>query len=133
MRGRDGGATAKHAPRANVGRVSQDAATRLTALVAGAQADLASVTELRADGDALAIEVGGDLALRWGICVIRSLIADPPDGDAVREAYGELIDRHRENAGHLAQLRALGDEIRKLEADGVLPSAMVARSDRRKR
>ena len=91
------------------------------------------MTELRADGDALALEVGGDLALRWGICVIRSLIADPPDGDAVREAYGELVDRHREDPTRLAQLRALGDEIRKLEADGVLPSAMVARSDRRKR
>ena len=51
----------------------------------------------------------------------------------MREAYGELVDRFRDDASALAQLKALGDEIRKLEADGTLPSAMVARSDRRKR
>ena len=128
-----GRATPGSRSRATLGAVSQDASARLTSLVTAAEVDLAAVTELRADGDALAIEVGGDLGLRWGFCVIRSLIADPPDGDAVREAYGELVDRHRGDAGHMAQLKALGDEIRKLEADGVLPSAMVARSDRRKR
>lgn len=64
---------------------------------------------------------------------VRALIANPPDGDAVREAYGELVDRYRDDPACLAQLRTLGDEIRRLEADGTLPSAMVARSDRRKR
>ncbi len=64
---------------------------------------------------------------------VRALIADPPDGDAVREAYGELVDRYRQDAVAMAQLKSLGDEIRKLEAEGTLPSAMVARSDRRKR
>lgn len=64
---------------------------------------------------------------------VRALIANPPDGDAVREAYGELVDRYRDDAACMAQLKTLGDEIRKLEADGTLPSAMVARSDRRKR
>lgn len=64
---------------------------------------------------------------------VRALIADPPDGDAVREAYGELVDRYRDDAACMAQLKALGEEIRRLEADGTLPSAMVARSDRRKR
>jgi hypothetical protein len=64
---------------------------------------------------------------------VRALIANPPDGDAVREAYGELVDRFRDDAASMALLKPLGDEIRKLEADGTLPSAMVARSDRRKR
>lgn len=61
------------------------------------------------------------------------MIANPPDGDAVRELYGELVDRYRDDPTRLAQLRPIGDEIRKLEAEGTLPSAMVARSDRRKR
>jgi hypothetical protein len=33
----------------------------------------------------------------------------------------------------MAQLRTLGDEIRRLEADGTLASSLVARSDRRPR
>jgi hypothetical protein len=74
-----------------------------------------------------------DVELESQIARVRALIADPPDGDAVREAYGELVDRYREDPACLATLRALGDEIRKLEAEGTLPSAMVARSDRRKR
>lgn len=74
-----------------------------------------------------------DADLQGEIDRVRALIADPPDGDAVREAYGELVDRYRDDAACMAKLKALGDEIRKLEADGTLPSAMVARSDRRKR
>jgi hypothetical protein len=74
-----------------------------------------------------------DVDLQSEIARVRALIANPPDGDAVREAYGELVDRYRDDPEQLAQLRALGDEIRKLEAEGTLPSAMVARSDRRKR
>lgn len=74
-----------------------------------------------------------DVDLAKEIDRVRALIADPPDGDAVREAYGELVDRYREDPVGMAQLKALGDEIRKLEAEGTLPSAMVARSDRRKR
>ncbi|HEY4056329.1 MAG TPA: hypothetical protein VGM39_06960 [Kofleriaceae bacterium] len=109
------------------------AAATLTALVEAAESDPTTVVETRADGDALATEVGGELALRWGICAVRSLISDPPDGDAVREAYSELVDRYRGDRSALDRLKPLGDEIRKLEADGTLPSAMVARSDRRKR
>lgn len=110
-----------------------DAASRLTALVERCEADPAAVAAARADGDALAEVVGGDLALRWRIAVVRALIADPPDGDAVREAYGELVDRYRDEPERLAKLRPLGDEIRRLEAAGTLPSVLVARSDRRPR
>jgi hypothetical protein len=113
--------------------VSGDAASRLIALVERCEADPAAVAPAEADGDALAEAVGGDLALRWRIAVVRALIAAPPDGDAVREAYGELVDRYRGDPARLARLRPLGDEIRRLEADGTLPRALVARSDRRSR
>jgi hypothetical protein len=93
----------------------------------------ATLADVRADGDALADEVGGDLALRWRIAVVRAVMAAPPDGDAVRELYGELIDRYRDDPARLAVCKPLGDEIRRRESDGSLPSAMVARSDRRKR
>ena len=93
----------------------------------------AAISEVRVEGDALADAVGGDLALRWRIAVVRAVMAAPPDGDAVREAYGELVDRYRGEPARLAMLRPLGDEIRRLEADGTLASALVARSDRRPR
>ena len=86
-----------------------------------------------ADGDALAAEVGGTLALRWRIAVLRSLMAAPPDADAVREAYGELVDHYRDDATAMAALRELGDDIRALEANGTLPRSLVARSDRKRR
>jgi hypothetical protein len=105
----------------------------LAELVERGRGDPAGVLLDRATGDALAIEVGGDLALEWRIQIVRAVIADPPDGDAVRELYGELVDRYRSDPTRLAKLRVLGDEIRKLEADGTLASALVARSDRRRR
>jgi hypothetical protein len=107
-----------------------DPVQRLVALAELGEADLARIPTLRAEGDALALEVGGDAALRWRLLVLRSVIANPPDDDAVRELYGELVDRYRDDPARLAQLRPLGDEIRRLEAEGVLPSALVARSPR---
>lgn len=113
--------------------MSQDAPSRLAALVERCDREPAAVAAARADGDRLADAVGGELALRWHLAVLRSLMADPPDGDAVREMYGELVDRYRDEAQTLAKLRPLGDEIRRREAEGTLPSALVARSDRRRR
>ena len=110
-----------------------DAATRLAALIARGDADLAAAAAARRDGDTLALDVGGELALRWRLLVLRAYIADPPDADAVRELYGELIDRYRDDPPSLAKLKALGDEIRRRESDGSLPSTLVARSDRRPR
>lgn len=109
------------------------AADRLATLVTRAEADIASVAAQRQAGDALALEVDGELALRWRIAVLRSLMAHPPDADAVREAYGELIDRYRGTPAHLAALKALGEDIRKLEAAGALPRTLVARSARPRR
>lgn len=108
-----------------------DAPARLTELAARLEYDPAALSDLRAEGDALADELGGDLALRWRIGVLRAVIALPPDGDAVRESYGELVDRYRDDPPRLASLRALGDEIRALEASGALASALVARSKRK--
>ena len=98
-----------------------DQASRLAALVERCERDAAAVEAAREEGDALAEAVGGDPALRWRIAVVRALIAAPPDGDAVREAYGELVDRYRDVPDRLARVRPLGDEI------------LVARSDRRPR
>lgn len=106
---------------------------RLAALVERGRKDPASLASNRAQGDALALELEGDVAFEWRLLVIRSVIAAPPDGDAVRELYGEIVDRYRDDPKRMAELKPLGDEIRKLEADGVLPSVLVARSDRRSR
>jgi uncharacterized small protein (DUF1192 family) len=115
------------------GRAETDKRVRLTTLVERCELDLHAIAASREAGDVLAAEVGGELALRWRIAVVRAAIAEPPDGDAVRELYGELVDRYRDDAASLARIKPLGDEIRRLEADGRLASTLVARSDRRKR
>ena len=111
---------------------------RLAALAQAIEADPAALAGVRDEGDALADQpgldgAGADAALRWRIAVVRAVMAAPPDGDAVRELYGELVDRYRDQPARLAQLRPLGDEIRRREADGTLARSLVARSDRRSR
>ena len=106
---------------------------RLAALVERCEANASHALAERAEGDVLALGVGGELALRWRVAVVRALMADPPDGDAVREAYGEIVDRYRDDPASLAIVRPLGDEIRQLEASGRLPSTLVARSDRKRK
>lgn len=105
----------------------------MSTLVEHGAAELRTILAARGEGDTLALEVEGELGLRWRMGVVRALIAYPPDGDAVREYYGELVDRYRDDPAPLAQLKSIGDEIRRLEASGDLASALVARSDRRKR
>jgi hypothetical protein len=111
----------------------------LAALAARIEADPAALATVRSDGDALADEADPtdpgerEVALRWRIAVVRAVMAAPPDGDAVRELYGELVDRYRDQPAQLAQLRPLGDEIRRREAEGTLARSLVARSDRRPR
>ena len=113
--------------------MTRDAGAKLTELVARCAGNAAAIAAARADGDALAIEVGGPVALSWRIEVLRAVISNPPDADAVRELYGELCDRYRDDPDGLAALRPIGEEIRRLEAAGTLPSTLVARSDRRSR
>jgi hypothetical protein len=71
--------------------------------------------------------------LEQDLAALRALLASPPEDDSVRELYGELLDRYRDDPDSVARLKPLGDEIRRLEAEGRLPSALVVRSDRRKR
>jgi hypothetical protein len=109
-----------------------DARARLTALVQRVDGDPRSLAgDGREAGDKLAEEVGGELALRWRMTVVNALIAAPPDPDAVREAYGELVDRYRDDKAALAMIKPLGDEIRRRESEGSLPSTLVVRSERR--
>lgn len=114
------------------GRAEVAKRARLSELVESCEANLGEVAAARQAGDALAAELNGELALRWRLIVVRAAIADPSDGDIVRELYGELVDRYRNDAASLAHVRPLGDRIRKLEVDGKLASTLVARSDRRK-
>ncbi len=113
--------------------MSRDAASRLAELVERCGADSAAIAGARAEGDALALEAGGATALAWRLAVLNAVIANPPDDDAVRELYGELCDRYRDDPAGLQALRPLGEEIRRREAAGTLPSTLVARSDRRPR
>jgi hypothetical protein len=111
-----------------------DVKARLAALAAQIEADPNALSaKYREQGDELAHKVGGDTALRWRVAVMHALIVAPPDSDAVREAYGELVDRYRDDAKALASIKPIGDEIRRREAEGTLPSVLVARSDRRPR
>jgi len=68
--------------------------------------------------------------LEQDLAALRALLAAPPQDDSVRELYGELVDRYRDEPDSLAKLRPIGDEIRKLEADGKLPSTLVVRAPR---
>ncbi len=111
----------------------KDATSRLAALVEQGRKDPAVLAASRARGDVLALEVEGEVGFEWRMLVMRAVISAPPDGDAVRELYGEIVDRYRDDPKRMAALRPLGEEIRKLEADGTLPSVLVARSDRRSR
>jgi len=74
--------------------MSADAIARLTSLIQSADSDPSALD--RDAGDKLADEVGGEVALRWHMGVVKALMAAPPDPDAVREAYGELVDRYRD-------------------------------------
>ena len=66
--------------------------------------------------------------LEQDLAALRALLASPPEDDSVRELYGELVDRYRSDPPRLALLRVVGDEIRRLEAEGILPSTLVARN-----
>ena len=92
--------------RATIFVMSADAVARLTALVQGVDSDPSKLD--REAGDKLADEIGGELALRWRMGVVKALMAAPPDPDSVREAYGELVDRYRDDEAALVQF-ARGD------------------------
>ncbi|MBV8761336.1 MAG: hypothetical protein JO257_28825 [Deltaproteobacteria bacterium] len=68
--------------------------------------------------------------LEQDLAALSALLQAPPEDDSVRELYGELVDRYRDDPDSLAKLRPFGDQIRQLEADGRLPSTLVVRAPR---
>jgi hypothetical protein len=105
----------------------------LAALTARCEAAPEALPEIREVAEGLAEGLGGEPAFAWWQAALRATLALPPDGDAVRELYGALVDRYRDEPARLAALRPLGDEIRRREADGSLPSTLVARSSRKRK
>jgi hypothetical protein len=103
----------------------------LEGIVLLCERDARKVGAFRVQADGLAETVGGEVALRWYIVALRAALLAPPDDDSIREAYGALVDEHRDDAAAMALLRPLGDEIRTAEAEGRLPSSLVVRSPRR--
>ena len=111
-------------------------ATRLAALIDTCETALEHVAVVRRVATTLAKKLGGELAFRWQLVELRAALAAPPpltDDDWIRERYGELVDKHRDHALHMSVLRAVGDEIRRLEREGVLPASMVLRAPRARR
>jgi hypothetical protein len=106
-------------------------AAEFETLVSACERDLDRVAPARTRGGELATAIGGELAFRWQVVDLRAALRAPPDDDSIRERYGELVDRHRDDPDRMARLREIGDEIRRLEAEGVLPSALVVRAPRK--
>ena len=107
-----------------------DAQAQLEMLVAQFEHNLAGIEASQDRGNLLATQVGGDLGFRWHVVYLRWLTAHPPNGDSVRETYGELLDLYRNAPERITVLRKLGEHIRFLEDSGALPAAMVARTPR---
>jgi len=79
----------------------------------------------------LAEEVGGDALFRWQVAELRAVLDQvPEDEEWVRERYSELLDAYREQPDRLVRLYSVGEEIRRLEAEGALPRAIVLRAPR---
>jgi len=79
----------------------------------------------------LAEQAGGDVQFRWQLGELRAVLDQLPDDEEwVRERYSELLDSHREHPDRLARLYPIGEEIRRLEAEGTLPRAIVLRGPR---
>jgi hypothetical protein len=65
------------------------------------------------------------------LAALRALLADPPEDDTIAERYNELLEAARGDDAQLAEVRALGAELRALQASGDLPRTMIARAPRR--
>lgn len=86
-------------------------------------------SDARNDGSDAPRLDGADFAAR--LASLRALLADPPEDDTIAERYNELLEAARGDDARLAEVRALGAELRALQASGDLPRTMIARAPRR--
>lgn len=113
-----------------------DPAEAIALFVAAFERAPALFMEMGWDLEDAAREVGGELLFRWQLQLLRALITSAVEhgdvGDWPREVYGELLEEHADAPERLEALQRLGEQLRRLEADGELPRAMVVRRKRRR-
>jgi hypothetical protein len=119
--------SSRHDPKPEEGNTPQGV---LGALLAVCEADPLQVSRHRGQAIVLCDAVGGELAFRWYLVELEAALRLPPEDDWIRERYGQLLDQYRDQPKRLERLREIGDQIRRLEHDGVLPSSLVIRSRR---
>jgi hypothetical protein len=115
-----------------------DAARLARLLDRAAAGDRAAADELFGAGIAAAAAAartaGDELGFRFACAELAHLLdrAGELAGDTARERYSALVDDHGGDPTRLAILRPIGERLRRLEDDGVLPRSMVVRSRRRR-
>ncbi|HEU5060682.1 MAG TPA: hypothetical protein VFU21_29325 [Kofleriaceae bacterium] len=92
------------------------------------------MVELGPGIEQVAAELGGDMWLDFRLAGLRAALEvagdDDADTDWVREAYGELLEEHRDDGARLARIREVGRLIDAAVARGDLPRALIRRGPR---
>ena len=97
------------------------------------------LVELGPGVEQVAAEMGGDVwldfrlvGLRAALDVAAAALAVDDDGDTewVREAYGELLEEHRDDGARLSRIREVGRLIDAAVERGDLPRALFRRGPR---
>jgi hypothetical protein len=98
------------------------------------------VVELGPGIEQVAAEVGGDVWLDFRLVGLRAAldvaaaavaaVDDDADAEWVREAYGELLEEHRDDGARLARIREVGRLIDAAVERGDLPRALFLRGPR---
>jgi hypothetical protein len=95
------------------------------------------LVELGAELEAVAAEMGGDVWLDFRLAGLRAALevagqdrSGDVDTDWVREAYGEMVEEHRDDAARLARIREVGRLIDAAVERGDLPRALIRRGPR---
>ncbi len=95
------------------------------------------LVELGAELEAVAAEMGGDVWLDFRLAGLRAALevagqdrSGDVDTDWVREAYGEMVEEHRDDAARLARIREVGRLIDAGVERGEMPRAIIRRGPR---
>jgi len=95
------------------------------------------LVELGAELERVAAEMGGDVWLEYRLAGLRAALdaavqdsGEGGDTDWVREAYGELLEEHRDDPPRLSRIRAVGRLIDAAVERGELPRAFIRRGPR---